>query len=56
MLASLRYPDGIVQEGMRDLFGHLGACQLARVIPAHALYRAWGSFTGCFPGPMPPPR
>ena len=28
-LAGLRYPDGIVREGMRDLYGHLGACQLA---------------------------
>ena len=42
-LAKLRHESGVVQAagaGRRaglDLFGHLGACQLARVIPAHRL-------------------
>jgi hypothetical protein len=37
-LAAARYPGGIVQEGMRDLYGHLAACQLARVIPPATLF------------------
>jgi hypothetical protein len=38
-LAALRYSGGMVEPGMRDLFGHLAACQLARVVPVHVLYR-----------------
>ena len=44
-LAGLRWENGIVQPGSLDLFGHIGACQLARVIPAAQLWheiRAWG--------------
>lgn len=37
-LAALRYPGGIVQPGMRDLFGHVAACQLARVINPGPLF------------------
>ena len=43
-LAHLRSADGLVQPGSRALFGHIGACQLARVIPAGQLWpeiRAW---------------
>lgn len=43
-LAGLRHADGVVQPGSRDLFGHIGACQLARVIPAGQLWheiREW---------------
>ena len=43
-LAELRSPDGRVQPGSRALFGHIGACQLARVIPAGQLWhevREW---------------
>lgn len=35
---------GVVPEGHRDLFGHIGACQLAQVFPAHTLWHevlAW---------------
>ncbi len=38
-LAELRSADGIVQPGSRALFGHIGACQLARVIPAGQLWQ-----------------
>ncbi len=31
-LAEMRYPRGVVPEGLRDLFGHLMSCQLAQVI------------------------
>ena len=44
-LARLRSPDGMVQPGSLDMFGHIGACQLARVIPAKQLWheiQAWG--------------
>lgn len=37
-LAAARYPAGIVQPGMRDLYGHLAACQLARVIMPGPLF------------------
>lgn len=37
-LAAARYPGGIVQPGMRDLYGHLAACQLARVIMPGPLF------------------
>jgi hypothetical protein len=39
-LAALRHPGngGIVVEGARDLFGHLAACQLARVIKPGPLF------------------
>lgn len=37
-LAAMRYPGGIVQRGMRDLFGHLAACQLARVVGPSLLF------------------
>ena len=37
-LAGVRYEDGVVPEGSRDLFGHIGACQLARVIPSGQLW------------------
>ncbi len=43
-LARLRSADGLVQPGSLDLFGHIGACQLARVIPAGQLWheiQAW---------------
>ena len=43
-LSRLRSPDGLVQPGSRDMFGHVGACQLARVIPAGQLWaevQAW---------------
>ena len=43
-LAELRSPDGLVQPGSRALFGHIGACQLARVISAGQLWhevREW---------------
>ena len=38
-LAAHRWPDGMVEPGDRDTFGFLGACQLARVVPAASL---WG--------------
>jgi len=37
-LAEHRYPGGRVPPGERDTFGFLGACQLARVIPARQLW------------------
>lgn len=37
-LAASRYPNGIVQPGARDLYGHLAACQIARVIMAGPLF------------------
>jgi hypothetical protein len=37
-LAATRYPGGIVAEGMRDTFGHLAACQIARVIKPRPLF------------------
>lgn len=37
-LAEMRYPGGRVPAGERDTFGFLGACQLARVIPAGQLW------------------
>ena len=37
-LAELRFTNGIVEPGQRDLFGHIGACQLARVIPSGQLW------------------
>jgi hypothetical protein len=37
-LAAARYPAGIVEPGMRDLYGHLAACQIARVIRPRALF------------------
>jgi hypothetical protein len=37
-LAAARYPGGIVRPGKRDLFGHLAACQLARVIKPGPLF------------------
>ncbi len=43
-LAGMRYPGGRVPDGTRDTFGFLGACQLARVIPAGQLWyevRSW---------------
>jgi hypothetical protein len=43
-LAALRSADGLVQPGQRDLFGHIGACSLANVIPAGQLWheiQAW---------------
>ena len=43
-LARLRSADGLVQPGSLDLFGHIGACQLARVIPPGQLWneiRTW---------------
>jgi hypothetical protein len=36
--AASRYPGGIVQPGQRDLYGHLAACQIARVIMAGPLF------------------
>ena len=45
ILGWLRSPaTGLVQPGQRDLFGHIGACQLARVVGATQLWheiRAW---------------
>ncbi len=40
-LARLRYPGGVVPAGshMRDIFGHVIACQLARILPPNILYR-----------------
>jgi hypothetical protein len=37
-IARLRYPGGIVQPGMRDIFGYIMACQLARIYPYALLY------------------
>jgi hypothetical protein len=37
-LAGSRYPGGIVRKGSRDLYGHLAACQLARVIMPGPLF------------------
>ena len=37
-LAADRYPGGVVREGKRDLYGHVAACQLARVVPAGRLF------------------
>ena len=37
-LAAARYPGGIVEPGMRDLYGHLAACQIARVVRPGALF------------------
>ena len=44
-LAGLRSASGLVQPGSLDMFGHIGACQLARVVPAGQLWheiQAWG--------------
>ena len=38
-LARSRFPNGIVQEGQRDLFGFLGICALSHVIDAKDLWR-----------------
>ncbi len=40
ILARMRFPDGIVQPGERDLYGFLGICHLAlaRVVPADSLW------------------
>jgi hypothetical protein len=38
-LARLRHRDGMVEPGMRDLFGHLAGCQLATIVPANILAR-----------------
>ena len=43
-LARLRSADGLIKPGSLDLFGHIGACQLARVVPAGQLWheiQAW---------------
>lgn len=43
-LAGIRSADGVVQPGSRALFGHIGACQLARMVPAAQLWheiREW---------------
>jgi len=50
-LAALRYPGGIVPEGLRNTFAHLAACQLARVVPAHVLAREVRAIAGSF---LPP--
>jgi hypothetical protein len=37
-LAELRWQGGIVQQGSRDVFGHIAACALAHVVPPARLY------------------
>lgn len=44
-LAALRYPNGTVPEGKRDLFGHLMSCQLAHVIQQN-LYQELVTYCG----------
>ena len=38
-LAARHFPGGIVQPGQRDLYGFLGICHLAHVVPADTLWR-----------------